>query len=406
MAILLVAWADPTFGQNIPLDVTTSFSISRSGLVLNRNTNTYDTIVTLTNISPNRIVAPLRLVISPNQTTVAVSNKTGITSDGQSFIDVPLIGGAFPVGESLKQKLSFSNPARVSFLYSVQILTAASDSIAIKILEPLDTTALTTPDILVRGTLTAPSGTTVTINGQPACVDQEEFYLNGLVLDTTPISIIARAITPLGEAKDANVQPSVVGALRGFIVTGDDCGGVAPYKSTFAISLVGLEASDILRLDVDMDGDGRIDASSPIVTNPIIFTYTAPKRYLAKFVLYTKSGASYTSYRRILVQDALTAGQPFVAIISNLRNALTRGDVPTALTYFTGASRSRYSALFQQIGPSLLASVSATWSAPAPIEIGDQFAEYGIHRVVDGVTQQFRILFIRDGSGSWKIDSI
>ena len=59
-------WATAASPQSGTLvDVTTQVAVSRSGLVFNGATQTFDTVVTVTNVSPSSLTAPLVLVVIP-----------------------------------------------------------------------------------------------------------------------------------------------------------------------------------------------------------------------------------------------------------------------------------------------------------------------------------------------------
>lgn len=104
------------------VDVSGQVEVTKSGLVFNRATGTYDTTVTLKN-SLLPMLNPVSLVvtgISPQ--TVTLANASGTTADGKSYVDVPLDAGVLAPGQSSsKVVLKFKNPNRVSFTFQTEV---------------------------------------------------------------------------------------------------------------------------------------------------------------------------------------------------------------------------------------------------------------------------------------------
>ena len=105
-------------------DITSEFTIARSGLVLNRATNTFDSTITLKNTSGAPVLAPISAVVSGLPSSVTLANKTGQTGDGKPYVS-PMAAGMLlqPVG-TLSFILKFANPQRVTITSVLQILYA------------------------------------------------------------------------------------------------------------------------------------------------------------------------------------------------------------------------------------------------------------------------------------------
>ena len=93
-----------------------------SGLVLNRATNTFDTVVTIANTGSTPIFAPMSLVVTGiSVTTVHLANATGTTAMGQPYLSL-LATGNLKAGATLAPVvLKFSNPARAGFTFTQSI---------------------------------------------------------------------------------------------------------------------------------------------------------------------------------------------------------------------------------------------------------------------------------------------
>src|SRR5688572_31815370 len=78
-------------------DITAQFAITRSGLVLNRTTNTFDSNVTLRNLSTAPALAPLSAVVGALPAGVTLANKSGLLPDGRPYVS-PLPQGSMLAG--------------------------------------------------------------------------------------------------------------------------------------------------------------------------------------------------------------------------------------------------------------------------------------------------------------------
>jgi len=103
------------------VDVTRQVTITKSGLVLNRATNTFNSVVSITNISGAVLNAPLVLVISNiSPATVTLANPSGKGPSGNPFISVTVPGDGLGVGKNIADiLLEFTNPSRAAFTFTV-----------------------------------------------------------------------------------------------------------------------------------------------------------------------------------------------------------------------------------------------------------------------------------------------
>jgi hypothetical protein len=111
------------------VNVDSKVSVTYSGLVLNRTTNTFDTWATVTNISQDSVLlAPMSLIItSITPSNVTLANPTGQTADRKPFVAVPLPEAGLAPGESVSKILvKFSNPTRVRFSFTSSVLAVGS----------------------------------------------------------------------------------------------------------------------------------------------------------------------------------------------------------------------------------------------------------------------------------------
>lgn len=112
-------------------DVTTTTDVKKGPLILNRNSNTFDSTVTLTNIGSSSYGAPLRLTVVVTPSVVSLANGTGVSADGKAFIEIPLPNGALNQGQSVRTTIKLHNLPKVAFsvAFTVDATPAGNNSL-------------------------------------------------------------------------------------------------------------------------------------------------------------------------------------------------------------------------------------------------------------------------------------
>jgi len=113
-------------------DVTAQINITKSGLVLNRATNTFDSTIKITNIGAGPLKPPLRLftIIQPSPTPAApilVQNATGLMPDGRKFIELTPTGGQLNQGQSVQTIVKMFNPTAAKFTVNFAVEAMPTD---------------------------------------------------------------------------------------------------------------------------------------------------------------------------------------------------------------------------------------------------------------------------------------
>jgi hypothetical protein len=98
-----------------PVDVTTSVTIARSGLTMNRFTNKYTGTVTITNPGSQALAGPLQFRLQGLTAGVTLDNQSGI-EDGVPYILLPV--ASLAPGQSVTLTTTFSNPSKVGIGYT------------------------------------------------------------------------------------------------------------------------------------------------------------------------------------------------------------------------------------------------------------------------------------------------
>lgn len=107
--------AAPTFA-----DATSSFSLLRSGLTLNRITNQYTASITLTNSSGGPLSGPFQLTFDSLSAGVTLANAAGVHNSAPY---ITINAASIAAGASVTVPLTFINPNKVGIGYTNAIFT-------------------------------------------------------------------------------------------------------------------------------------------------------------------------------------------------------------------------------------------------------------------------------------------
>jgi hypothetical protein len=157
------------------------------------------------------------------------------------------------------------------------------------------------------------------------------------------------------------------------------------------------------RIELDFDGDGQADFVGPTLDGQT-FTYSTPGLFFPKVRVIDDQGAAFTATGLVQVLDPAALEPLLQARWSGLRDALSRGDVPAAVTLFAGASRDAYrDQLTSLAGVGVLPQVAADLGAITPVKVLDRAAEYELRAVQRGTLYSFHVLFVIDTDGIWRL---
>ena len=109
------------------VDVSTQVTISKSGLVSDRAANTFNSAVTITNVSGAVLNGPLVLIVSNiSLGTVTLANPSGQSPSGSPFVSITVPANGLGIGGSIAGiLLEFTNPSRASFTFAVSVSSIA-----------------------------------------------------------------------------------------------------------------------------------------------------------------------------------------------------------------------------------------------------------------------------------------
>ena len=94
-------------------DLTALVSITKTGFVLNRTSNTFDTVVTVRNLSSDTLAGPMRVTLeNASPADVALYNSYGRNATDKDFVLLPLPNGVLASGASASVPVRLINTGR------------------------------------------------------------------------------------------------------------------------------------------------------------------------------------------------------------------------------------------------------------------------------------------------------
>jgi len=158
----------------------------------------------------------------------------------------------------------------------------------------------------------------------------------------------------------------------------------------------------ISSLAMDFDGDGTDDLTSNDPASPLSFQYMIGGLYLARLMLVDANGETYQAEVSVDVQDLSAVDPIFQSLWDSIRQALTEGNVASALQFVTPGARPKFEAVWTALLPNI-GSIYASYSPLRGYNITEDLATYFITRVVNGTTEVYFVDFIRDADGIWRV---
>jgi hypothetical protein len=284
-------------------------------------------------------------------------------------------------------------PARRTF-------SVAAGDVVIAITEPASGATVPSGVALVRGTVAnGGSGVGVAVNGVVANV-QGDVFAATVPVSAPSIALTAVATTESGGSASDSVTVSVAdGGERAVSLRASPRMGGTPLVTSFSL----LGGPVPARVELDVDGDGHVDFSGPMLEGQT-FAYPTAGLYFPVARVIDSQGAVSTTRAVVQVLDRADLEALLQPKWTALRDALARGDVPAAVALFAGGSRDAYQEQLAALaGAGALPQVAADLGPITPVRVLDRAAEYELRAVQRGVTYSFYVLFVVDTDGVWRL---
>ena len=166
------------------------------------------------------------------------------------------------------------------------------------------------------------------------------------------------------------------------------------------------------RISIDADDDGVEDRSIVPGVDPVVttgFTYTTPGRATIRITIYRPDGSLLFETRRYVLVVSPTDVVPIVAeAYAGVQDKLRIGNITAAANYISDGALDRFRSVFQAIGSANLSQYFGTLDSQGlgqiqVVRVTDQTAELVVSRG-DGLNRRvFRLYFMKDIDGLWRI---
>ena len=362
--------------------------------------------IALTRPSPNsHYAAPATITLE-----AAAGDSDGAVARVDFYRDGTLIGSkatvpyvmtwqAVPSGDYVLTAKATDDGGAVSTSAAVMVNVSAP---TLTIEAPLDGAAIDSDKVNVTGQIDSTGVSGVTVNGTIAAIHGDRFYANDVTL-AAGANILTATLSRLdGAAATRSIAVTSSGANRLEAVVGPTQ-GLAPLTTTFEMS--SRSDVDIVRVDIDANGDGTFDQTLTAAPWSSTVTYGGSGKVDLTLRVTFGDGVIVSSRYPIVIDDRAFRDQQLRAVWSGMTTALAGGDKAGALRYMDASLQQRYAPAIDVLLPSM-ATIVGSFSDPHTMTLTNELGEYAVTRLIDGEQRVFLIYFGRNGDGLWRIGSM
>ena len=259
----------------------------------------------------------------------------------------------------------------------------------------------------ITGTIQAPQGAALVINGQLAALDpQGRFFLENLLLQPG----INRIVLSLNTHDAPPVQQTITLNSTGsapFALDLSPQQGFAPMTATLALR--NRTATTYQRVEIDSNDDGKPDQTIVSVAGGeyrIAYTLSAPGLYRMRVTVYDAGGAIvYQARRQTRVYDRAELAGKVLGTYWTMVDRLGANDPAGALRLFTADAQDRYADVFGALGSGIVA-IAPQLRRVVDGVVGEDIAEITHARDTPNGPALFMIDLIRGADGLWRIETM
>jgi hypothetical protein len=286
-------------------------------------------------------------------------------------------------------------------------ITVVVDGVAATVTSPVDGTSIGDDNVLVTGTVQAPTNSAVFVNGIAAAVDASgNFFVNNVPLQSgaNPITV---AVTTLDNAPATQTINATSTGAAPFTVSVDPQDGFAPL--TTSLTIVDRATVPFQRIDIDTNNDGTPEASltslpgsgpAATVTYPVAGTYTM------KITAYdANNSVIYSTLRMVRAFDPAERATLLTQVYNDMLDRLRAGNIAGALNAFSPSVQPTYQSIFSQLGSNLPA-VIGQFGGVDSATFGLDFGELIVTMPMPDGTYAYPIDLVRGYDGLWRIEGM
>jgi hypothetical protein len=367
------------------------------------------TPVTVTDIFPAcDLAGRFTLIVDNNPDGQGAVTAGTIRVNGVEVVHDPDFKQQVPHLERLLSGIAASNQLEVRLGSqpggTMRVSVGAVQSCGVRITSPTAGASLVSPEILVKGTVSATSSSdmSVVVNGVVAAmsggqfaaivpVDSAATSLTATLFDATGATVATHTIAVTVSAE--LVEPVV--RLAAMPVS-----GIAPLPVNFVLGT----AVPTGQIALDLKGTGHVDFQGPTLDGQS-FTYGEAGIFTPTVRVIDSAGRTIAATTVVLVEDAHTVTTRFQALWASFRARLQAGDVPGALAHLAPALQPRFRTVFEQLGSALPTIATALTDLHVTEQTGD-LAEAVIRQAEASGPALYFLQFRRDGLGRWLIEEM
>jgi len=263
-------------------------------------------------------------------------------------------------------------------------------------------------NVLVHGFVSAPANAAVTVNGAVTHIDDlGNFNANEVPLVAGANTVTVEVTTQNGQSATQSIVVNSSGA-GAFVVHAAPTEGLESLQVTFTIENPADTPFKQMTLDLENDGSPNlVFTPDQFVDGKVTVTATYPEgTWLA--VLKASDDQDriiYSTSRSIVVRIPQILQSKLLAIYDGMLARLRVGNIPGALTAFTGSTYDTYIDLFTQLQPSL-AQIIDQLGQVKEITFNEDVAEITVVRDTPDGPLAFLIYILRSEDGIWRIDGM
>lgn len=281
-------------------------------------------------------------------------------------------------------------------------------ALAVAMSPGLDGTTVRDDNVLVRGIVSAPLNSAMTINGVVVHIDDfGQFQANDIPLDPGANAVTAVVTTQDGQATSHTILVNSTG--RGAFVT-----HAAPTEGLNSLVVrFTVENPDDLsfsRITFDLENDGSTNVTATpaqFVDGTLTVSATYPTgTWIAVITAYdNRDEVIYSARKAIVVLSPAALRAKLKSVYDGMLGRLRTGNVAGALTAFTGAARDRYGPVLSQLEATLPSVVDGIGEL-REINFGIDLAELSVVRTTPTGSEQFMLYMLRSEDGIWRFDGM
>ena len=263
--------------------------------------------------------------------------------------------------------------------------------------------------IVVRGTANGSRQIGVSVNGTAAQFDSTHagtptdpfLWVATIKAAPGPLAITATATAPNGRTKSASVSVTYAPANDPTSLTAFPPSGVAPFDVHYLLNVP--PSNKVARYDLDLDGDGVYESSSPAFPSALSGHFAAAGIYEPAVRMTDTAGHVTRASTVVVVETFAVVDATIHARWKGFIDALGRSDIEGALAFMADeTTRIKYRSAFKSLN-AFLPQVAADLAQIRTVYIRGDVAHYLVALPVNGQVYGGHVYFERGADGLWRI---